>query len=480
MRRWQRETFEIINDGHFRVIDPGPLHAPVRTFRIRRDDKLDLLLETRASPEAKSNAAKYPSGTVRLNSDIVELENLAGLKAILRGVIPTQVRTFTNFQTDQSELTEEARIHELDAVLRSDVKSAYTIDWVENFPNSSFIWPDSIKATIDTNETVTIGLSEDGITTVDFESQQSMMQMAVKIPVGDVQAYLCGLCKDGTEGSVRPGFIIYLGKPDEEFRKKVRAATSFALGAYLVDLGNTAFSKDWEVVSFKSRRAYSIDQKVFSVPVLPPAPLGSRWQHEITSASLARIVNAIFDKYEELNFGNLSWAYWHALCATPHIAPVHFGAAIEMLIRRYTAVRPERFPSKIIADSATWKEFSAKIEQVIAELIIPETNKGALRENMGGLNRVHQRDIMNAVLTELGIKLGTDEERAWKRRNDAAHGMELEAGEELALIRDVKLLKIIFHRLLLRITNSSESYLDYASPDFPIRSLNTPIPPTGE
>ena len=78
-----------------------------------------------------------------------------------------------------------------------------------------------------------------------------------------------------------------MGDPDEEFRKKVRTAISFALGVYLVDL-ERRFSKDWEIISFKSRSAYSIDRKVLDLAVLPPAPMGARWQHEIDRVPFTR------------------------------------------------------------------------------------------------------------------------------------------------------------------------------------------------
>ena len=63
---------------------------------------------------------------------------------------------------------------------------------------------------------------------------------------------------------------------------------------------------------------------------------------------------------------------------------------------------------------------------------------------------------------------------AWKRRNDAAHGNALETGSELSLIQDNNLLRMVFHRMLLRITNASSSYFDYATPGFPIKPLTEP------
>jgi hypothetical protein len=180
----------------------------------------------------------------------------------------------------------------------------------------------------------------------------------------------------------RPGCIVYVGTPDDLFRKKVRTAVSFALNVYLVELGSTLYDKDWNPTSLKARSAYSIDGKVLDLPILPPAPLGGRWQHEIDRVPFTRLVNTIFHNYEARDFGNLiiSWAYWHALCATPHIAAAHFGAAIEMLIRRYAAMKPGQFPQKIIDDGNVWKAFRAKVDELISRLEIPEEKKTVRRE----------------------------------------------------------------------------------------------------
>ncbi|UGY17926.1 hypothetical protein HAP48_0011120 [Bradyrhizobium septentrionale] len=208
--------------------------------------------------------------------------------------------------------------------------------------------------------------------------------------------------------------------------------------------------------------------------MLHPAPLHMNWQHGIDRVRLNRVLNAIVEKYDELDFGNLEWAYWHALCAAPHIVGVHFGAAIDALQRRYIAAGPMKVQTKIIADRPLWKSFSDEIDGVIARSPLPDESKAALRENIGSLNRVHQKAKMEALLREIGIELGPEEALAWKRRNDAAHGNEMEAGGELSLIQDNKLLKVVFHRMLLRIISASDLYFDYATPGFPMRCLADP------
>lgn len=477
---WDHEfAVPFINEGHFRVTDPGPLRAPVLDFSLRRDEALDLILETRTAPDAKSTAPEHPSGTVRIATECASLENIGGVKVRLMGVIPYQVRISTNYRTGRDEHVEETKIHALEAVVRSGLEERYTIDWFENLPSSPFVWPDFFKTKIETATTRKFCLGDDGITLFSTDSAGSSSRAAAKIVIAGTEVYVCALRRRDNDDLVKPGCIIYVGNPDEELRKKVRTAVSFALGVYLVDLGSAVYSKDWEIISFKSRSAYSIDRKVLDLAVLPPAPLGARWQHEIDRVPFTRLVNAVFHNYEALDFGNLSWAYWHALCATPHIASVHFGAAIEMLLRQYAATKPDRFPQGIIADRAIWKQLSAEVGEAIAKLETSEEKKNALRENIGGLNRVHQRDIMEAILKDIGIGLGADESQAWKRRNDAAHGIATEDGEELDVIRDIKLLNVMFHRMLLRIINGADTYHDYATSGFPIRKLVDPVPPAG-
>ena len=477
MTGWDHEfAVPFINDGLFHVTDPGPLRAPILDFSIRRNEKLDLILETRTVPEAKSTGLERPSGTVRINTECASLENIGGVKVKLTGVLPYRVRTSINHRTGQDEHIEEAKIHALEAVVRSGVEAGYTIDWLENLPISPFVWPDFVETKTETATTRRIGLGDDGITLFSEDSGKSSTRGAAKVVVAGMEVYVCALRRRDGDDLVKPGCIIYVGNPDEAFRKKVRNAISFALGVYLVDLGSAVYCKDWKIISFTSRSAYSIDRKVLDLVVLPPAPLGARWQHAIDRMPFTRLVNAVFHKYEALDFGNLNWAYWHALCATPHIASVHFGAAIELLLRQYAATKPDQFPQGIIADRAIWKRFTAQVDESISKLEITEAKKSAMRENIGGLNRVHQRDTMEAVLKDIQIALGVDESQAWKRRNDAAHGVVMEVGEELDVIRDIKLLKIMFHRMLLRIINGGDTYYDYATRGFPIRALADPVP----
>ncbi len=160
-----------------------------------------------------------------------------------------------------------------------------------------------------------------------------------------------------------------------------------------------------------------------------------------------------------------------------HIAAAHFGALIEAVQRRYINANPDGIQTKIIADKEVWNALSDEVDRAISMLGISDEGKRVLFANVGSLNRLPQRAILAKLMNRLNIVFGADEEKAWKRRNDAAHGIEMEDGSELETIRDTKLLKVLFHRILLSMTNASDTYYDYVTPGFPIRNLRDPVPP---
>jgi hypothetical protein len=209
---------------------------------------------------------------------------------------------------------------------------------------------------------------------------------------------------------------------------------------------------------------------------MPPAPLGTRYQREINAGLLSRAVNSLFVLYDDIKFEGLSWAYWHALCATMHIAGVHFGSAIEALQRRYVEIHPGAFETTLVTDRDAWKALADEFRLAISKLAIPEENKKMLSDNVGNVNRTPQRVIIERFLMSINIQLGADEKQAWRRRNDAAHGNELKSGSELQIIRDTQLLKILFHRILMRVTNATDTYYDYCTPGFPVRNLSDSVP----
>jgi hypothetical protein len=84
----KNQSIDLLNEGGFSISEPGPLHAPVISFKIWRDERLHLRLETEAALDAKSAAPQYPDGTLRFSTDKVELSALSGAKGTFSALKP--------------------------------------------------------------------------------------------------------------------------------------------------------------------------------------------------------------------------------------------------------------------------------------------------------------------------------------------------------------------------------------------------------
>lgn len=475
MRDLAEECIRLLNKGLFEITDAGPLHQPLHGFSIRRDENLQLILETEAHPTATSSAADQPPGTVRMSTERALLRSLGGLEGEFRGVIPYNV-TRQAFGTSERSLKEQAQVHIATINNPRGAPPAYVIDWLENLPHTPFTWPASSKVVTNTVSTRTISL-DDGITITSAREEHNLSSNAVKLTVDGVTFYVCALNGKDRAGAIKPGCVIYDGVPGDGFRKKVRVGLSFALGLYLVDLGTTHYDPEWQIVSTIARSAYSLGRHAFEIQTLQFAPLGPRFLNELTAAQLTRAVQAFVSAFDTLDLANLHWAFWHACAATPHIAPAHFGAAIEGLQSAYTKANPGTVP-KGWAPRESWKVLRTDLAAAIDKTDIPEEAKAALKNKLSTFNGTDQRPRLKSIMATLALQLGDDEDAAWRRRNEAAHGIPIPEGQELAAIRDMKLLRGLFQRLLLRITDAADQYIDYSSPNHDYRILKDAPPNT--
>jgi hypothetical protein len=319
----------------------GPLHAPVRSFKIWRDERLYLRLEIEAALDARSAAPQYLDGTPRFNTDKVELSAVSGAKATFSGV--------ETLATSRNKvLRETAQVHDLRLTILDHESAAYTIEWLENFA-VKYCWPHSMQTIEEDDVAFSLSLEDKGLTVHGPGSHFGLSHAAVRLTVAGHTFYVCGPLQVEETRTTRSGSIVYVGTLDDLTRKKIRNALSLAFGVYLVETGHTVYDKEWNVVSAAARSAYSLGWRAFDLLTMPLSPLTERnFKFDIGLSKLTRMVDRLFATYEELDLGNLTWAYWHARTATVHIAPAHFGAAIEALQRAYSEKHPDAIKLRII------------------------------------------------------------------------------------------------------------------------------------
>lgn len=481
---WEWECFEsFINDGHFQITDPGPLHAPTLGLSIKRNENLDLIMETQVAEGARANATTPPDGRARINTDKVEMTNHSGVTAIAIGVQPYSLHT-----VEGPGLRQEISVHSLDTIVKKEGSPTYIIDWLEN-ADRYFILPETMEDKTYQVRRRSIGTEQDGVVlSASDEGSRfpSIGKHCVKIVVDGLTIYFCKPMQSPSPKCIKPGFILYVGTPDEDVRRRIRTSLSYSLGMYLVYLGHTVFCEKWEMISFKAVSAYSLDKKVFNNPIMPPAPIGTQIPagmatNLLNPTSLSRMVSAIYSKYDELQFGDLNWAYWHAVCAVPHIAAAHFGAAIESLQRAYLKSHPGSIDQRLITDKGALKSLKDGMLAVISQAGIDDDTRKVLENKISNLNQTPWPIITKRFLEHIGIELGEAELGALRHRNFAAHGSTGDAESPLDTIRSFQLLRLTFNRILLRVTGASASYYDYCSYDsrtqsFPDRVLREPVP----
>jgi hypothetical protein len=479
MTDWQWECFErYTHSGVFGVTDAGPLLSPIRSFKITRNCKLGLVLETLVVGEAQvSSAPVHPNGTVRLTTETVEFTGNGGIHCTAQGVLP-----FSMSETHNAELVKEtsqkAQVHSLTARIRNDVTPAYTIDWLGNLNRGVYVWRgSSISEKRETADTLTLG---HGAGAIELSAcalpLPNINFSALEMVIAGVRLFLCDAAPEMSKGIERPGYIFYVGNPTDEVRTKIRQVLSFCLGNYLVYLGSTMLSEKSEMVSFSAMSPPSIG-RVSEIPVLPPAFLGNDKALIAEQHIVARVANALYAHYDELRFNSFSWAYWHAMCAPVHMAAGHFGAAIEALQNAFMKAHPAKFDKTLITDKVKWTPLKEAFLKAISEAELEPTVSTILTNKVtSNLNQTPPGVLSEKMLAEIGITLGHVETAAWKRRNIAAHGGEVDLDSIIPTIMETKLLKIILHRIVLKITGASDRYYDDYSVGHAIRNVREPIP----
>jgi hypothetical protein len=476
---WQWECFEhYTHSGVFGVIDPGLLLSPIRPFKITRNCKLGLVLETLVVGEAQASSAPVrPNGTVRLTTETVEFAGNGGIHCTAHGVLP-----FSTSETHNAELvketTQKAQVHSLTARLRNDVAPAYIIDWLGNLNTGVYVWRgSSISEKRETVNTLTLGY---GAGAIELSARAlplpNMNFSALELVIAGVRLFLCECAPEVSKGIERPGYIFYVGNPTDEIRTKIRQVLSFCLGNYLVYLGSTALCEKSEIVSFSAMSPPSIG-RASEIPVLPPGFLGTGNALIAEQQVVARMANAVYAHYDELRFGSFSWAYWHAMCAPVHMAAGHFGAAIEALQKAYLDSQSGKIERNLVSDKEKWNALIEPFLQAIAEAgLDPSVTDILSRRVKSNLNQKSADKISEAFLATIGITLSPVESAAWKRRNQAAHGAEIDLNSVIPTIMETKLLKIILHRIVLKITGASDRYYDDYTIGHAIRNVIEPVP----
>lgn len=475
MNPWRWETFEdlVNSSGPWSVTNPGPLLAPVTGLSLRRNEDRELSLTADAPYDEASKAASYPPGTVREVDEVIEFSS-PHFTAVSVGVVPRTKHILHGLKGGTSAATQEASLQEVKFTSLHHTEGQYTIEWIENLDVGRFIWPSLIRSEKEQTETRVFGSGRDAITLKSATNHRSLDMQSVLLKIDGKELYLGAAGSGLPDGLFRPGFVLYRGTPDENTREKFHNCVSFALGDYLVYLGCTVLNENYEPVAMTAVSKNPMGNRIFQIPVSPPAPLGFNYIGKIDPVILARFVNALYSSHDNLRFGELSWAYWHAVCAPGHFGAAHFGAAIESLQNAYKRSLTQKLETRLVTEDAQWQKLQSELKRILPTIGLPEPVSRVLENEFKSMNNLPADIASGQVFTHIGLALGSAESRAWTERHRAAHGSSL-SSDRILTTKNTKLLKLLFHRLLLKMTGASDTYFDYYTINHPVRDVAEPV-----
>jgi hypothetical protein len=473
MKCWDWEIFNtVVTADMYAVSDCGPIFGPVTDFKIERNIDLDLILTTTSSANSASTAVKRAAGEVYQSDGKVELKGRTGGQAVALGVDPLTHSKTWGSRKEQASTVEQSSISSLEWTSHNAAAPDYIIEWVGNM--ASFIWPDSDDRLKDGEDRrVLKGSRREIILSAPIDSGQHS-RSCVHLIIESIEIFV-GESKAKPEHVTKPGFILYVGTPDEETRAKIRNCLSFCLGTYLLYLGNTKFDSKWLPVEFVAKSGHALVNEAKNLTGYPPAPLHLKWENAISADLLEGMVASLYKIYDAYELQSTFWSYWHAMAAPLHMKAIHFGAAIESLQSKFLKITPAVRPS-IVDDSDGWAALHKEISSSITAAILPDETKELLINKVKNLNSAPQSIMTERFFAALKLEIGTLEKSVWKNRNRAAHGGKTTEDNAISTIRENKVLRIMMNRILFALGGGSDLYYDYYTLGRPSRMLTKSIP----
>jgi hypothetical protein len=464
----------IINNDTYLMPEASVLYTPAYEVSVKRDSNLQIHLITKCKGNAQANKVKRPLGTVRRNEDNAKLVCKVNYHEIqVKGIASISSKKSRNHH-EEAFIKEVSEVYSVEGNFKNLSSGKYLFEWIQNMDVDYYHWPRTVKYKSEDKLNLILNNEDREISFSAKGSENNSGQDAVRLTVDGHELWVSKINDKKSDDSCGRGFILYIGCPSENVRKRLRNCISFALGRPLIYLGNTVLDSKYSLVSFYSVSAYSFDGKASKLPTTPPVFLGVKWLHELNEIKLHRLVNALYKVYLEYDLDFIFWQYWHAVCSSIHSAPVQFGASIEAL--RTSLLEKNQIETSVVSKS-DWKYFQEKMRIILDDWNIDEGEKSIIRNKLGSLNQAPQRIITERFYQFLGLEFTDTEKGSWNRRNIAAHGQAVEEDDYIDLIRDVKVLRIIFHRIVLKISGGSDDYIDYFSLEHPIRKIEEGVPP---
>ncbi|WP_177340793.1 hypothetical protein [Comamonas thiooxydans] len=470
MRRQDWEFFETeITQQFYGVANSPSALGEVSEFSVIRNAQRVLMLETTGAASSDSNTEHLLANAVSKSEDEITLQHrrFGKLSASAYGVIPISWSVGYKSQDTQASApvrikTALSRISGLSWTNNDAGAVAYVVDWVENM-SSPYLWPHCEKTTDTHTEMREIHVGSINIRIPNEVSETGRSANCAVLTIGPHQVIVGKSTFKPPKHAKDPGYIMYLGSIDEQDRDKIRNILAFLLGNYFVHLGWTAFSDTWEPVEFNALSASTFVDLAHAQSGIPPGPLDLKIFTGLDPSLLSSIATGLYEKYELYDLRTVFWNYWHAKASPIHMSAAHYGALIEKLQNSFMKANMAKGRLPIINDEPTWLALLAKLQETLAGTAdtLEPAEQEMLSKKLNGLNNAPQSLSAERVFKMMGLAISPLEMKVWGQRNRAAHGGSIKPGQEINTYREVTILMMLVHRILLKLSGVDCYYFDY-------------------
>lgn len=468
---------------HWRFKDSNRILEGFDSFKIYRNDKFSLVLELIYKPSgARFSDTDFfveparKEGEVYITDGHLILENIFDKNVTLEifGIsLANKNITSDNNGTTATIRCSTSTIKKIDSSKKISQKEKFTIDWVTNLKIGKYMWSSWITENKENKITRNFQSAKKTISFVEKRDGNINNSKCCCIEVNGLNIFFGHTECPQINKKYHTGFILYSEECDSEFRKKVRNALSFILGCKLVHVSSVLKDENYNSIEYEIHTQFAINELYHSSFSLPPSPLhpADAKYFFLGEDEIGLMVQKIINAYDDYDFSHFSWLYWHAVASPLHLKGVGFGATLEFIQRKFIEKNAAKFHTKLV-DKILWKSLYESLSQTLLGAdYLNEGDKQLLLNKLSNLNQTPQSILTNRFYETLELSLGTLEITSFKQRNNSAHGNKSNDSEVIPIIREVKILRILCNRIILRIYNLSDLYNDFYSFGFPIRYL---------
>ncbi|MEL4014233.1 hypothetical protein [Dryocola clanedunensis] len=485
------EDLENIRYSYWKFKDSDRVMDSFHSFRIFRDDKLNLILEITYKPiKQRSSDSDFFNEPERKEGEVYKTDGYFILEHIYNKYVTLEMSGITlintNITNNQHETIATIKcslsiIKKCDYSKEHIEKEKFTIDWITNLDKGNYAWSSWINEKTDNTITRNFKSTRGNISFIESNGLNSNNSKCCSIRVNDLDIFFGHTDCSSIDKKYNTGFILYSKQCDDELRKKIRNALSFILGCKLIHISSVLKDQNYNSTEYEIHTQSAMNDLFHSSYRLPPSPLHSLDSKYLILGEneIGIMVEKIITFYDDYDFSHFSWLYWHAVASPLHLKGVGFGATLEFIQRKYIEKNPTKFSAKII-EKSLWKPLQKSLSKILEDAeYLNEHDRKLLLNKLSSLNQAPQSILTNKFYEILDLSLGDLELVSFKQRNNSAHGNKSEESEIIPIVREVKILRILCNRIILRIYDLSDFYNDFYSLGFRTRHLNDSITEQG-